>query len=418
MEDYAEEQQDFTPSRARMLRGAIAAGLILVVGVVAFRGFSKMRKRPKKKAAVKVLSLKVSVRDVKLRTIPLFLRGFGTAEPSRRLDVVPQVSGKVVYTLKPEFKVGAFVRRGKTMVVVDRSDYSIEYRRLKATIASTIKQIKIAERAYRVSQRNLGRSRRLVQTKALDPSSFERSEQQVLDRGQRLESLRQALAVNKILLSRAALNLRRTALAAPFDARVSRGSITRGTFVAAGRSIGTIESIDSIEIPVAFGLDALRKIQTNGEGDVLRWPDIPKILGKLPPVKVSVDNMKWKARVSRVASSLDRSTRTLTLYVTVDLRKTKQVGSLLPGTFCRVKIPARNIEQAVSIPRQALYQDNIVYLVENKKIVSRKVQVAYLDSARAVIVGGLRDGDRVIVTQLDDPIEGTPVVIGKSGGKS
>lgn len=407
---------DTNPSRSRFLRSLIAFFLILATAVVMFRVMSRMRKRPKKKSTAKALSLRVTASRVQYKPLTLHLKGFGTAEPERRLELVPQVSGKVTYTVRPAFKVGTYVKRGKTLLVIDRSDYRIEYKRLKITVSSVRKQIKIAERAYKVSRVNLGRSLRLVRRRALDQASYERAQQQVLDRGQRLESLRQALRVNEVLLQRASLNLRRTALRAPFNARISRGNLMRGTFVSMGRPIGTIESVDAVEIPVAFSLDALRKMSRPG-GGVVPLGEIPTYLKKLPAVRVQAGGFSWKGKVKRTAAGLDRSTRTLTLYVSVELKGQSKVATLLPGTFCRVSIPARQLEKAIALPRRALYGRDTLYLVKAGKIDKQKVKVAYLDNETVIVTEGLRSGDAVIVSQLADPIVGTPVFASYKGGK-
>lgn len=408
--------QDFAPSKGRVLRGLVAVIIVLILGVVVFRIMVAARRKPQKKDTTQALSLKVSVQSSRYAVKILSLRGFGTVEPARFLEIVPEVSGKVVYVLRPEFKVGVYVRKGQTLMTIERNDYLLEYNRLKATIDSTEKQIKIAERAYRLSQVNLDRSRRLVRRSALDPGSFEMAQQQVLDRGQRLESLRQSLDVNRILLRRAALSVNRTVIQAPFDARISQGHVTTGTFVAAGRPVGALESVDSVEIPVAFGLGALRNLLETSEGTV-SLKELPQHLSKMPPVLVISGGKEWKGRVVRVASSLDRSTRTLTLYVRVDLKQQNQIGNLLPGTFCAVTIPMRRVERAITLPRHVLYQGNRVYVAEDNKIAVRRVQVAYLDSDSVVLRSGLTDGDNVIVTQLTDPVVGTPLLLGGLGGK-
>jgi len=400
------------PTKSKLLRTAIAMVVLLGLGIFAFRITSKMRKRPKKKGSTKALSLKVETKAASFRSMTLYLRGYGTAESDQKLDIVPEVSGRVVYTVKP-FKVGTYAKRGRLLLRINPSDYSLEYKRLKAQISSLKKQISIAARAYKVSRRNLSRRRRLVQRKALDQSSYEQAQQQVLDRGQRLESLRQGLQMAVLQMRRAGLNLNRTAIRAPFAARITKGQLTRGAFVAAGRSVGTIESVEAVEIPISFPLDKLRKIRDDA-GKPVPLQRIPTQLKGLPPVVVKANGVRWDGRVSRVGASVDLATRTLTLFVRVDLKKLKQIGNLLPGTFCNVKIPARKIAQAMELPAQALHNDRYVYLAVKGKsgrqvLAKRAVEVAYQDPENVTITSGVKPGDKVIISQLTDPIEGTPV---------
>lgn len=400
-------EEHVPPTRSMVLRGVISTVLVLFVGVMLLRGFSSLRKKAKKKPKTnKALSLKVETKKVLFRSQTLNLQGYGTATSEKTVEIVPEVSGRILYTVNP-FKEGTVVKKGQLLFRINPSDYSIEYKRLQAQLQSTKKQIAIAQRAYKVSRTNLNRSRRLVKRRALDQSSYERSQQAVLDRGQRLESLRQSIQVTSLLMRRASLNLGRTGVRAPFDARISRGSLTRGSFVSMGRSVATLESINAVEIPISFALRDLQKIQRNGKPVPLK--EIPTFLQKLPPVTVSANGSSWKGRVSRLGAKIDLSTRTLTMYVLVDLKKQNEIGNLLPGTFCNVTIPVQRIARGIQLPRRALYNNNTIYIAQKKRLVKRQVNIAYLDSESVLVVGGLQDGDQAITTQLADPIEGTPV---------
>jgi RND family efflux transporter MFP subunit len=409
------ELADNTPSRGNFLRGFVAFLLILVLGFVVFRVFIGMRKKPKSKNSAKEIALKVQTRTVQYNQRTLYLKGFGTAGADRQVSIVPEVTGKVSYTIKP-FKAGTYVRKGALLVRIEQTTYFLEYKRLKSQVDSLRSQIAIANRALRLARVNLGRNKSLLRRRALDPGTYERAQQAVLDRGQRLEQLKQNLAVNKVLLRRASINLSRTGIRAPFNARIVQGQLTRGSFVAAGRAVGTLESIEAIEIPVSFTLEMLQKIKDDNNQPV-SFRNIPLHLKKLPPVKVVVGQQTWEGRVVRSGGRIDASTRTLTLFVQVKLSK-KQIGALLPGTFCNVRIPARQLTKSFEIPRQALYGSDRVYVVQNGRIAVRQVTVAYKDKERVVITNGLNNGDKLITTALDDPIEGTQVFQSSAGGKS
>lgn len=349
------------------------------------------------------------------------LKGFGTTQAERRVNLVPEVSGKIVYTLK-DLKPGRRMKRGTTLMRIESSIYRYEVERLKVQIASLKKQIKLASRALKLSQKDWARNKRLLKRRALDRSSVERFEIGLSEREQRLENLKQNLKVTEIALKRARLNLRRTRLSAPFDARVSQGEAIPGNFVAAGRSILTLESTEAVELPVAFTLEQLRKV-VGSDGAAVDPTQIPKALETMPPVKVWTSNERggaWEGRVVRVGSRLDVSTRTLNLWVRVQLkasRKRKQAKAqrtLLPGSFCTVRIPVRKLSSAVTLPRKALYDDH-VFVVNGSngkaRLEKRKVGLAYLDGQQIIVTSGLRDGDQVVINQLSDPAEGTPVTI-------
>lgn len=427
------------PTRSKLLRGFIVTILILIMGAVSMAALIRSRRKPKRKRPG-ALSLRVKTVLAKHGNRMLYLEGYGTSQSDKRIEIVPEVSGKVVWTTK-EFKPGTRVKKNSLLFTIDSRTFRLTKARLQAQLASLKQQIKTTRRLLKLSNRSFMRNRRLYRKRALARSNLESTEMVLLERTQRLETLLQNQRSAEIQLKTASLNLSRTRIFAPFHGRISSGGVDRGAFVAQGRPVAVLESTEAIDIPIAFPLEELYKI-VDEEGKPIKHSLIPTHLAKLPPVLISHpqhQNMRWKGRVIRVGARLNLQTRTINLWVRVKQVNTHSI-TLLPGLFCKVRIPARRISDVITIPTQALYGSR-VYLIKTKllkagdtlkrnipshrlkagdtlkkdlslhSLWSRKVRVLHKDSEQVIIASGLKDGERIVTTQLTDPVEGTPVFL-------
>lgn len=412
-------------SKGHVARVIILALLFLVGGFVVMRLMFSMRPKPKRKSFVEQ-KVSVETQQVRGRSLHLHLEGYGTAEAKSIVELVPEVSGQAVY-VSPLLKQDARVGKGTLLVRIDPRDYNLELQRLKKQLQALRVQIKVSEQALQVHQRNLKRNKRLLQTRAIDDGSYEQQEMGLLDRIQRLESLKQSAETTEIQIATASLKVQKTQIRVPFDARVVSGNLVQSGYVTQGKSVATLESREAVLIPVAFPSDALRNIRDQ-QGKIVDLEQLPNYLSKLPAVQVTISGTTspiWSGRVVRVGAKLDLNTRTLPLWIQVDLnpkgaknspsRSRHQTSSpsapqtLLPGTFCHLRVPVTFLQDAIALPKPALYEDS-VYLVVNERIQRRKVVVGHTSATHIYVTSGLSLGELVIISPLVDPLEGTPVI--------
>jgi RND family efflux transporter MFP subunit len=385
-----------------------------------------MRKKPARKKP-QALSLRVQTLSIQRQDRWLYLEGFGTTQADQRVEIVPEVNGKVVYSLD-DLKPGLLVKRRSLLFRIDAEMYQFEYERLKRQYDSLKVQVKLSEDALKLDERDQKRNERLLKRQAIDPGTFDRVRLRVIERIRALESLRQNLAITEVQKKQAALNLSRTKLFAPFDGRVTQGNLSRGSFVASGRGVATLESTEAVDLPVAFSLDDLQKIRTEG-GDSVSLDQIPAFLQKHGAVAVGRPNeakARWQGVVQRVGGRLDLTTRTLDLWIHIPLRRSTQrkAGALenkellLPGVFCKARIPVRKIPRAVRIPRQAIYDNKYVYLVADGRLKRREIRIVHTGSEDVIVQEGFQDNEKLVTSPLTDPIEGTPVFVTPNGSSA
>jgi hypothetical protein len=83
---------------------------------------------------------------------------------------------------------------------------------------------------------------------------------------------------------------------------------------------------------------------------------------------------------------------------------------LAAGLFVTVEIKGRTLENAIMLPRAALRENNVVWVVDkNGQLTFRKVSVARLTPEAALLEGGLKDGEMVVVSSLKAVTDGMRV---------
>jgi len=333
------------------------------------------------------------VRTVKVRSgsHAVTLTGYGTVRPTQQVQVIPQVSGKVIF-VSPALVSGGAFKKGNILLKIDPADYEIA-----VTLARA--HIKDAESKYRM---------------VLEEAAAARDEWGQLNKGKeppplviktpQLAAAKASLEAKRAELTKANLQLERTHLKAPFDGRVDTKSVDIGQYVTPGQPLAGLYATSEAEVLVPM------------EEKDLSWFNVPGFTsdnGAVTMVKVSAriagQQRSWPGQVMRTEGRLDERTRMVSVVVRVkDPYVTRP--PLMPGLFVTVVIKGRTIEDSCIIPRAALRADNIVWVVdEDKRLFFRSVEVARFSTRGVIIREGLADGDEIVVSMLKTVSDGMQV---------
>jgi multidrug efflux pump subunit AcrA (membrane-fusion protein) len=121
--------------------------------------------------------------------------------------------------------------------------------------------------------------------------------------------------------------------------------------------------------------------------------------------------MEIRAEVVGLGGQIDPLTRMATLLLDVDPTSASGVElPLLLGSVHQVFIQGDSREDALRVPRSALYEGDKVWIVDE----ADTLQMAWVRTGWDLgedieIREGLSQGDRIVVSPLSLPIEGTPV---------
>jgi len=216
------------------------------------------------------------------------------------------------------------------------------------------------------------------------------------------------LEADRAELSMALLNLERTDLRAPFDGRVSQENVDIGQYVSLGQALASLYSTEAAEIVLPM------------EDEKGFWFHIPGFTpgnraGSRAVVRARIAGREqtWSGKVVRTEGKLDERTRMINVVVRVDNPYAKK-PPLAVGLFVSVEIKGRSLPKAAVIPRSALHQDNVVWIVDDGgRLRFRKVDVARIQGDRAIVRAGLENGAKVIITPLKAVTDGMAVRVGE-----
>lgn len=334
----------------------------------------------------------VEVAPAEHRTRQPQLNLFGEVVAGRRSELRPAVAGDMV-VIGENFREGALVRKGELLVQIDPFDY-------ETGLAEQRSMLKESEVKLEMLRRELKRANELYAANNVS--------EQFLD-GAELDVAQQEAIVEQreIGVRRAARDLQDTRLVAPFDGVVHNVNAAIGkNFSGFGADI-VGELIDTSQIEVRFTL-------SNAQYGRLLESD-ESIVGRPARIRWEVgdSSFEYDAEIRRVGGEITSTTGGVEAYAVIDAGDDPIL--LRPGAFVRVSLSDRAFSDALQAPDTTLYGDDMVYIVEDDRLAARTIEVlGYAGSDVLFRSAGdtpIRDGDRIVTTQLREAGPGSRVSI-------
>jgi multidrug efflux pump subunit AcrA (membrane-fusion protein) len=124
---------------------------------------------------------------------------------------------------------------------------------------------------------------------------------------------------------------------------------------------------------------------------------------------IAGERIERPAKLMRTEGRLDERTRMVNVIVRVD-RPYDARPPLAMGLFVRVEIEGVVLPEAAWLPRSAVHEDDIVYVVDGESRVRfRQVEVARSDRDEILVRSGLVSGDMVVTSPMKIVTEGMKV---------
>ena len=372
--------------------------------------------------------------------------GYGSVKPGRVWNAVAQVSGKIEY-IHPDFKKGAIVQAGTEILRISPQDYLLVIKQATANIRSAeakLKELRIVQQntknsieietdALEISKRELSRIQKLLKRGTVAQASMDREERNLLVQRKKLQDLRNSLRLIPAQISSqteqidvlrtqaetAKLNLQRTSLRLPFDARIADKTVEITQFVAVGQKLGSADGIKTAEIEAQVPQSRFRALVTGIVGpdslqgitrDTLRT--LTRKLGLHAVIRLGFDdrNAEWRGRIARISDTIDPKTRTIGIIVTVEDTFKKAVAGKRPplfkGMFVEVEVRANPVKRGIVAPRSALHDESIYVLTNENRLDIRPVKTGLVQGGIVTIVEGVKPGEQIVVGELSPAVTG------------
>jgi RND family efflux transporter MFP subunit len=378
--------------------------LFLTVGILVLGIFLTfiliISRKPPQRAEQQAIAPLVKVKQMNVRDIQMVIRGYGTVKPKVQVEIIPQVSGKVV-SVHPQFKTGGFISTNEEFLKIDPRDYELAVQQTEAVVAEAQVKLDIEKAEGRVAQQEWQQLN--PDTEPLSPLVLRQP--QIQQAQAKLESAKAQLAT-------ARLNLERTSLSLPVDICIMSKNVDLGQYLMTGQSVGVAYGIDVVEIEVPL------------EDEDLAWFDIPvgpaSFNGNDPSTKAAIAKVKadfagtshiWTGYVTRTTGQVDRTSRLVSVVVEVlePFNTSDSVPPLLPGMFVEVMIEGNIVKDAIAVPRDVIHNGNEVWVVSKGRLHIQPLEIARADKDFVFCVSGLDDGAMIVTSSLDIVVEAMKV---------
>jgi multidrug efflux pump subunit AcrA (membrane-fusion protein) len=361
------------------------------------------------------------------RQLPRFFEATGSLAADEQTDVAPAVAGKVVAI---NADLGSFVKQGTVLVRLDDRDARIRLQQAEAQVAQArsavrqaeariglrsgqkfdplrVAEVKNAQVALELAEKNLRRFERLVESGDVSRSAFDQQKAQRDQLQQQYEAqltqARQNYAA--VQTARAAVDSAQTQVAsarkaiadavvvAPMTGYVSDRPVALGEYVTTSSKVVTIVRTNPLRMKIDIPEQAISSIQT-GQSISLTVSAYP--------------NQTFNGRIARVSPSVTATSRTLTVEAEVENGN----NSLKPGQFATVRILLPQSDPAVLVPVRAVHTEggsSRVFVIKDGRADQRLVQLGQTEGDLIEIRTGVAADEPVATSNIDRLSDGVRV---------
>lgn len=359
-----------TRSRRNGRIGAIAAGLVILVGAAALYFHLTRAPSPAVRAGGRA-GVPVSVAVASRQDVPIYLTGIGTVQAYFTIDIHAKVDGELQEVL---FTEGQHVRKGDVLARIDPRLYRAALDQAKAKRAQDAAALVAAEKD-------------LARAKALALKSFD-TQQNVDQLQAKADQLKAAILADEALIETAQAQFDYTTIIAPSDGRIGMRLVDPGNMVraSASKSLATLvltqPSAVVFTLP-AVGLDDVRAAMRRGPIEVTAFDQDNRVAlstGKL----LLIDN------------TIDQATATIRLKAMF----ANEGDTLWPGQFVNARLLVDTRRNALAVPAAAIQrgpQGLLAWIVgTNDTAEPRPIEVGPTTGDLTIVTKGVSEGDRVV----------------------
>jgi membrane fusion protein (multidrug efflux system) len=305
----------------------------------------------------------------------------GVLEAYQRIKITSRVQG-LMQTINPLFKSGQSYRKGQILVQIASSEFNSNVIAQRASlynlITSVIPDLQLDfPQAYQSWKTYL---KEFDVEKATPPLPD-------MDEDVRLFISGRGIISSYYSLQNLEKSLTFYTIRAPFDGVLVAANVTEGSLIRPGQELGDFIAPDHYELKVALPKSYVEKID----------------VGATVELKSIDTQKKYTGTVSRINAKVNTETQSVEVFIRVSSSELKE------GVYLEALIGALEFNDVVALDRGLLNGDQELYLVEDDKLMLKKVEVAHFTDSHAV-VRGLKDGVVVIAQPIIGAYQGMEVI--------
>jgi RND family efflux transporter MFP subunit len=292
-----------------------------------------------------------------------------TLEALNKINITPETGGKIA---RIHVEAGDRVAPGQLLAELETESIRLQLKQAQAAVA-------VAEASYADALRNKERMDRLIKENAVSEQQREKVQLAFDSASAQLEQARAAQNLAQHALDVSLMRAPFAGVVASKNAEV--GDVINpmmGGFGAGAGGVLTLMDYSKVKIEVAVSPEDIGRIR-KGQDAVLT-------VGSLP-------GREFRGTVRVVNLTADPTSKKFGVEVHVD----NPDAALRPGTFGNLVFEVQSHENALVVPQSAILENAYVFVAEGGKAVRKDVAVGIQNTTLVEILGGLGEGEMVIV---------------------
>ncbi len=324
----------------------------------------------------------------------------GQVRPYRQAAIVPQVTGKIV-EVNPRLVLGGLLSRDEILVRIEEKDFRLAVQEASSSLTDAQTQLALEKGRQGVAREEWQK----YMERHKDSPAPETVE--LVLRQPQLQALQANVEAAKAGLDRASLNLERTAVRVPFDAVVLSERAAVGQLANPQQVIADLADSSVFWVLASIPSDQIHYIAIPGI-------NAEKGSRALIQQDLGLTERIWEGRVVGLAGDVVSEGMMARILVAVEdpfERETKEVLAdglpLLLGVSVKLIVEGRHEEDLVEVPRSAIREDDQIFVFSEDGVLSiRRPVIAWRLPHSILVRTGMEDGERVITSPMEAPVEG------------
>jgi RND family efflux transporter MFP subunit len=340
--------------------------------------------------------------DLSLRSEQVSIEAFGTVIPAKQVALRTEVEGRIIRK-NTDLIPGGIIGKGELVAQIDPLDYQLLVNEREAEVAEARYSLELEEGQQIIAKEEW----HLLEEEVV---AMQASKSLAL-REPHLRFVRAKLQAAESRLAAAKLSVKRTTINAPFNGLVLDNYIEQGQLISSQTELATLAETDQFWVQVTIPVSRLSRIRfpdnggqqgaaaritfENEDGTIISRPGtVFKLLGEL-------DSQ------SRMAKILVAINDPLNLNENNNQASNPDNGKILLGSYVKVKIEAGTLDNIFIVPRQAVHEGDIIWLLNGENIlVTRPVNIVWRRQDEMLIRADLDDSEKLIISRLQSPLPG------------
>lgn len=326
-----------------------------------------------------VLIKYVNVETFQNDTIPLTISGYGRVNSMSKVSISSEVQGKLIANIP--LKKGTHFSKGQVLFSITNSDAKIALKARKSNflnlLTAILPDIQLDYNEEYNKWNDFFNSIKVDIPLPKFPGFKSVKEKNFI--------ISKGILTEYYNIQSDEEKLKKYVVTAPFTGSIIEATTDEGAIVNPGTPVLTVIRDGEMEIEVPVKKSAIEKVKVG------------------QPVDLFENDQHFSGKVSRIGEYVNEKTQTIPVFVSMG-----EAEGLFNGMYLEAQIKTKGFEAITEIPRIALFDDEMIYVVKDNKLHAKHADVKFYKENTAIVTN-IKDGETVVIEPIINAEEGMEV---------